>query len=249
MVGAVNIAKAHSDIFFWIGTSVRHGAYHFLAVWTEATACWSDRMLFTTNEPSMDTTSTPNPATLPLPEKERYTYADYAQLPEGAPYELIRGELVMSPSPTPFHQIIQSNLHFALARFVRTERLGQVLTAPMDVRLSEEDTVQPDLIFIAAERSHIIGEQAIDGAPDLIVEILSPSTAYRDLTTKKRLYEEHGVNEYWIVDPEQRTVEVFEHTGDRFMQHARVVEMGTAASKHLDGFSIDLTDLLQRANT
>ena len=185
----------------------------------------------------------------PLPEKERYTYDDYTQLPEGAPYELIRGELVMAPSPTPFHQIIQSNLHFALARFVRTERLGQVLTAPMDVRLSEEDTVQPDLIFIAAERSHIIGEQAIDGAPDLIVEILSPSTAYRDLTTKKRLYEEHGVREYWVVDPDSETVEVFELADERFMQHARAVEAGTTSSAVLEGFAVDLTDLFQHPNT
>jgi len=196
----------------------------------------------------METTQTPDPATLPLPEKERYTYADYAQLSEGAPYELIHGELVMSPSPTPFHQIIQSNLHFALTQFVRTEGLGQVLTAPMDVRLSEEDTVQPDLIFIATERRGIIGEQAIDGAPDLIVEILSPSTAYRDLTTKKRLYEQHGVSEYWIVDPQGQTVEVFELTDERYMQYARVIEEGTAASNLLDGFQIDLADLFQRAN-
>ena len=188
----------------------------------------------------METTASPP---LPLPEKERYTYADYAQLPEGAPYELIHGELVMSPSPTPYHQIIQSNLHFVLTQFVRKNNLGQVLAAPMDVRLSEEDTVQPDLIYIAVDRRDIIGEQAIEGAPDLIVEILSPSTAYRDLTTKKRLYEQYGVREYWIVDPEQRTVEIFELMEERFMQHARVIEEGTADSKRLDGFSIDLSDL------
>lgn len=194
----------------------------------------------------METTKTPDSGT--LPEKERYTYADYTQLPEGAPYELIHGELVMSPSPTPYHQIIQSNLHFVLTQFVRKGGLGQVLTAPMDVRLSEEDTVQPDLIFIAADRRDIIGEQAIDGAPDLIVEILSPSTAYRDLTTKKRLYEQHGVREYWIVDPEEQTVEIFELATERYMQHARVVETGTAASKLLDDFQVDLTDLFQPSN-
>ncbi|NBB75650.1 MAG: Uma2 family endonuclease [Bacteroidetes bacterium] len=196
----------------------------------------------------MDTTKTPDPATLPLPEKERYTYADYVQLPEGAPYELIHGELVMSPSPTPFHQIIQSNLHFALSQFVRNGDYGRVLTAPMDVRLSEEDTVQPDLLFIATERRALIGEKAIEGAPDLIVEILSPSTAYRDLTTKKRLYEQHGVREYWTVDPDTQAVEVHVNTDDGFTQRARVVESGTAASTLLDGFHVDLADLFPRAN-
>lgn len=182
-------------------------------------------------------------ADIPLPKKERYTYEDYAQLPEGAPYQLIHGELTMSPSPTPYHQILQSHLHFILTRLVQTQRLGQVLAAPMDVYLSEEDTVQPDLLFIAQDRLDIIGEQKIEGAPDLIVEILSPSTAYLDLTKKKRLYEAHGVKEYWTVDPEQKTVEIFENTDDGFIQHTRVVESGTAASTLLDGFTVDLDDL------
>jgi Uma2 family endonuclease len=205
-------------------------------------------MLFTARTKPMETTKTRDPAMLPLPEKERYTYTDYVQLPEGAPYELIHGELLMSPSPSTVHQRILRRLARALDAFIEQDGHGEILFAPMDVRLSEEDTVQPDLIFIAADRRDLIGEQAIEGAPDLIVEILSPSTAYRDLTIKKRLYEEHGVNEYWIVDPEQQTVEVFELADGRFMQHARVVEKGTAASKRLDGFQIDLTDLFQRAN-
>lgn len=174
----------------------------------------------------MDTTKTPDPATLPLPETERYTYADYTQLPEGAPYELIHGELVVSPSPSTLHQRILRRLARTLDAFIEQEGRGEILFAPMDVRFSEEDTVQPDLI----------------------AEILSPSTAYRDLTTKKRLYEQHGVREYWIVDPEGRTVEVFELTGERFMQHTRAVETGTTASTLLDGFQVDLTDLFQRAN-
>ena len=177
---------------------------------------------------------------LPIPEKERYTYADYAELSEGAPYELIDGDLVGSPAPTPYHQTIQSNLFFALSQFVRERNLGRVFSAPIDIRLSDQDTVQPDLAFIAQDRVDIVGEQALEGAPDLIVEILSPATAHRDLTTKKRLYEKHGVQEYWIVDPESTTVEVFQNTDDGFHQHARVVESGTAASALLDGLRIDL---------
>ena len=185
-------------------------------------------------------------AELPIPKKERYTYEDYAQLPEGAPYQLIDGELVMSPSPSTYHQHLVLRLGRALLNFAEEHQTGEVFVAPMDVYLSPEDTVQPDLIFIAQARRGIIGEQKIDGAPDLIVEILSPSTAYLDLTKKKRLYERHGVKEYWIVDPEQRTVEIFEHADGRFMQRARLVETGTAASTLLDGFEVDLADLFQQ---
>lgn len=184
-------------------------------------------------------------AELPLPEKKRYTYADYAQLPEGAPYQLIDGKLVMSPSPTALHQRLLRRLFRRLDHFVAQEGLGEVLFAPMDVYLSEENTVQPDLLFIAQDRRNIIGEQKIEGAPDLIMEILSPATAHLDLTTKKRLYEVHGVKEYWVVDPDQHTVEVFENTEGRFIQHARVVAFGTAASTLLDGCRVDLANLFQ----
>lgn len=182
-------------------------------------------------------------AELPIPQKERYTYEDYAQLPEGAPYELIRGELVMSPSPSAEHQRILRRLSWSIQQYLDESEKGEMFFAPMDVYFSEHDIPQPDLIFIANDRLDIIGEQKIESAPDLIVEILSPSTAYRDLTTKKRLYEQHGVKEYWTVDPEQRTVEIFENAKNGFIQHARVVEEGTATSKLLDGFSIDLDDL------
>lgn len=185
----------------------------------------------------MDTTE------LPIPKKERYTYEDYLQLPEGAPYELIGGELVMSPSPSAEHQRILRRLSWSIQQYLDESEKGEIFFAPMDVYFSENDTPQPDLIFIAKDRIDIIGEQKIEGAPDLIVEILSPSTAHRDLTTKKRLYEQHDVKEYWIVDPEQQAVEVFENTDRGFMQHARVVEEGAATSKLLDGFHVDLDDL------
>ncbi len=191
----------------------------------------------------METTQTPDPATLPLPEKERYTHADYAQLPEGAPYELIRGELVMSPSPSFQHQQISIRLASALFQFVEERGNGYAVAAPMDVRLSEEDTVQPDLIFIAADRHDIIGAQAIEGAPDLIVEIFSPSTTHRDVGVKKRLYEQHGVREYWTVDPDTQAVEIHVNTDDGFEQHARFVEAGTISSTVLEDFAVDLTDL------
>ena len=173
-------------------------------------------------------------------EKKVYTYEDYAQLPEGAPYQLIDGELVMSPSPTPAHQRILRSLSFALHLFVEEHDLGEILFAPMDVYLSDINTPQPDLLFIAKARLEIIGEKYIEDAPDLVMEILSPSTAYYDLKKKKRLYEASGVKEYWIVDPEAREIEVYTLVKDRFELFMREADQGTITSKLLAGFSVDL---------
>jgi len=190
--------------------------------------------------------SSPQPsdvATPAPPKKERYTYADYAELPEGAPYELIAGSLVMAPSPTFQHQQVSLRLSAALFRYVEAHKSGTVVTAPMDVMLAEDTTVQPDLVYIAHARREIIGEQRIEGAPDLIAEILSPSTAHRDVGIKKRLYEEHGVREYWTLDPESQAVEVHVNTDAGFTQHARVVEAGAVASTVINGFKVDVTEL------
>lgn len=114
----------------------------------------------------------------------------------------------MVPSPLPYHQIICRNLEEQLWKFVQAQRLGEVLFAPCDVVLSEETVVQPDILFISSERVAIIHKEEIRGAPDLIVEILSPATAQRDRTYKRTLYARSGVKEYWIVDPDAQTIEV-----------------------------------------
>jgi Uma2 family endonuclease len=188
-------------------------------------------------------TSPANRPEVDLPEKETYTYADHQQLPEGAPYELIHGHLVMSPSPSPRHQAVQSNLFFELSRFVRANERGRVFSAPLDVQLSDTDVLQPDLLYVHRDHLDCIGEQSIEGAPDLVAEILSPATAHRDLTEKKRLYETHGVREYWVVDLDTESVEVFRNAENRFEQVVRVVESGTVESTVLDGLKIDLADL------
>jgi Uma2 family endonuclease len=190
-------------------------------------------------------TSTADRPEVDLPDKDRYTYDDYRQLPEGAPYELIRGELIMSPAPTPYHQIIQANLFFELSRVVREGNRGRVVGPPLDARLDEATVLQPDLVYLSEVHTDRIGKQAIEGAPDLVAEILSPETAHRDLTEKKRLYEIHGVREYWVIDPDQRTVEVFSNTEDGFHQHARIAEAGTVTSSVLDAFETCLSDLFQ----
>ncbi len=175
-----------------------------------------------------------------LPAKKTYTYEDYAKLPEGAPYQLIGGELIMSPSPAPYHQIISRRIEFELLKFVEEKKLGEVIDAPIDVYFSETETYQPDIIFISKERLHIIGEKKIEGAPDLVIEILSESTAYYDLRHKKNVYEKTGVKEYWIVDPIEKSIEVYENTPKGFRLFMRIVEKGTISSKLLEGFSVEL---------
>ena len=177
----------------------------------------------------------------PLTEKERYTYDDYVRLPEGAPYQLINGSLVMSPAPALQHQRIVAYLYRSL--YACIEDGGEVLFSPIDVKLSDTDVLQPDLVFVAQERLNIIGEQVIDGAPDLVMEVLSPSTAHHDLTTKKRLYEMHGVHEYWVVDPKSRTVEIHTRTDAGFIQHQRRVDSGTATSALVEGLAVELDSL------
>lgn len=199
--------------------------------------------LVSQSQTAMPSSLTSDVDALPLPEKERYTYADYAELPEGAPYELIAGSLVMAPSPTFQHQQVSLRLSAALFRYVEAHETGTVITAPMDVMLEEDTTVQPDLAYIADARREIIAEQRIEGAPDLVAEILSPSTAHRDVGIKKRLYEQYGVREYWTIDPESQTIEVHANTDSGFVQHVRMVEAGIVASTIIEGFEVDMTDL------
>jgi Uma2 family endonuclease len=128
----------------------------------------------------------------------RLTVDDLEFIPEerlGDRHELIDGELIVTPVPVTRHQRVSVNLTLELGSFVRRERLGEVHVAPSGVRLHPETLVIPDLCFAAHDRLHIIGEKTIDGAPDLVIEILSPGTRRRDLTIKRELYERFAVPE------------------------------------------------------
>ena len=181
------------------------------------------------------------PATAAAPR--RATAADYLALEEGAPFQLIGGALVHEPAPTPFHQRLVVKLVVHLQRFVEEHDLGSVLLAPIDVRLDDGNVYQPDVLFISSERAAIITERRIEGAPDLVVEVLSPSTGYYDLTHKRRVYAEHGVREYWLIDPLERTVTVEPNDDGRFETLASVRNDGRVASALLDGFEIDAAAL------
>lgn len=138
----------------------------------------------------------------------RFTYQDYLQLPEDRRYEIVDGDLYMVPAPVPYHQRVSGNLEFALRSYVTEHDLGEVLHAPCDILLSETDVVQPDIFFVSKERLPIIGETNIQGAPDLVIEILSPATEQRDRGVKQKLYARGGVAEYWLVDTNGKTIEV-----------------------------------------
>ncbi len=138
------------------------------------------------------------------------TYQDLLRLPEDhLRHELIGGEHFVSPSPAVKHQRIVLNLARILSSFARAHRLGEAMVGPLDVLLTEHDVVEPDVLFVSAARANRVQERYVDGAPDLVVEVLSPSNRKLDRTKKHRLYETHGVPEYWIVDPEVESVEVY----------------------------------------
>ena len=151
---------------------------------------------------------------------EPFTYADYLHLPDnGKRWEIVRGELFMTPAPTTNHQRASRNLERLLDDYVIKHGLGEMFYAPTDVVFSDTDIAQPDLLYISKERGEIITEPNIQGAPDLIVEIKSPSTKKLDTQLKRRLYARYRVREYWLVDPEDKTVEVFVLWGRGYRLH------------------------------
>ena len=177
--------------------------------------------------------------------KRKLTYEDYAKTPEGERWELIDGELIMPPSPKEAHQSVQADLGASMHLFVREKDLGRVYFAPFDVVLSDIDTVQPDLLFVSKEQLHIITDDNIQGAPDLVVEIRSPSTARQDWTVKRELYARHGVKEYWLVDPEAATVSVLLLENGELKVSGVYGETDTLTATVLQDFTVALSDIFR----
>ena len=174
----------------------------------------------------------------------KMTYDQYCLLPEDRNrYQLFDGELVMTPSPRPRHQRIAVFLVEKLSAHVRTHDLGEVFAAPLDVVLDEYTVVQPDVFFIRRDRLSIVGEDYVEAAPDLVVEVLSPSTFHIDLRRKMKTYSQFGVEEYWIVDPEEETVEVFRRSGDKLQSTAKYSSGQSLESPLLPGFHLAVQDI------
>ena len=143
---------------------------------------------------------------------------DFKLLEEGDFCQLMNGELIMTPAPSAQHQRISRKIIKQLINYVDEKKLGEVFYAPVDVFFDDENVFEPDILFVAKERSHIILEDGIHGAPDMIIEILSVSSSYHDTKTKKRVYEKYGVKEYWIVDPIDGEVTGFENIKGKFVE-------------------------------
>ncbi len=182
--------------------------------------------------------------TQPKP-KLKFTVQDYMSTPEGTRYQLLDGEMILAPSPTDKHQRLLANLYRAVHAFVAAGNLGQVRFAPLDVVLSNHDVAQPDLMFVSNERAGIITEANVQGAPDLVVEILSPSTAEYDEGYKRALYGRHGAREYWLIDPDAETVEVLVLGAEGLSPHQVFGTGQTLESPLLEGLSLELEDLFR----
>ncbi len=165
-----------------------------------------------------------------------YRVADYQALPDEPRVELVYGRLLLMSSPVVRHQVVLMQLLEHLRATMRP-RGGRVLVAPMDVTLADHSVVQPDLLLVMQERANIIGDR-VQGAPDLLVEILSPSTARLDRGDKLRLYAESGVREYWLVDPEARAIEFLEQREARWL--VALPRGGTYRSAAITGLELEL---------
>ena len=160
-------------------------------------------------------------------ERAVLTYRDYEALPaDGRRYEILDGELSVTPAPVPRHQRVSSALFSILKGHVATRGLGEVLYAPIDVILADTTIVQPDLVYLDPTRAHLVSDRGIEGPPTLVIEILSPSTTRIDRGIKTDLYRRYGVPYYWIVDAEARTVEAYSLAEGRYAIVARVADAG-----------------------
>ena len=174
----------------------------------------------------------------------KLTYEDYRTAPEDERCELLDGNLVMVAAPNLKHQKVQGNLYYHLRRFITEHELGDLLPAPCDVVLSDTDVVQPDLLFVSQEREHLLsGGENVQGAPDLVIEILSPATAERDQGCKRELYGRCGVTEFWLVDPIAETVSIHRQRAGMLEATRTFRREQTLRSPLLTGLELHLDDV------
>jgi Uma2 family endonuclease len=176
----------------------------------------------------------------------KFTYEDFLNFPDdGKRHEIIEGEHYVTPSPTTKHQRTVTRLTVALGRYLEQHVLGELFVAPFDVVLSDLDVVEPDLLYISRERASVLTGQHVRGAPDLVLEILSPGTRKTDEVTKRKLYERCGVAEYWVVDPELDAIKIYRRVDDAFGGATEVTAEREEAvtTPLLPGFSVTLAEV------
>jgi Uma2 family endonuclease len=181
-----------------------------------------------------------------MPVDIRLTYDDYCLLPnDGKRYEIIEGELFVTPAPNFLHQIIVTRLTRYLSAFVEDNQLGLVFVSPFDVVFSQFDVVEPDLLYVSKARSSVLTDKNVQGSPDLVIEVLSPSTSKIDRTTKLKLYARFGVEEYWIIDPEGPAAEIYRREKQSLELAAKLDAKDPLTSPLFPGFSLPLLRLVE----
>jgi Uma2 family endonuclease len=184
----------------------------------------------------------PTPATI----TEKLTVEDYRATPEGARCQLVEGELVMAPAPTTQHQSVTLNLGRLIADFLDRKLLGRVFIAPCDVYLSEHNVVQPDVLFVSEANAALIHDDGVHGAPDLVIEVLSPATAQLDAKVKRRLYAKHGCKELWLVDPLLTQIQIYEFARDTAKPTRLIAEHEKFTTRLLPGLSLAAATVFKR---
>jgi Uma2 family endonuclease len=163
---------------------------------------------------------------------------------DNAYYELINGVIMKKSAPTPQHQRISMKLSRIISNYLLENKKGELLASPVDLFLDDRNAIQPDLVFVANDNQRIVTNDGIVGIPDLIVEIISPSSVMRDRVDKKNLYERLNVKEYWIIDPAYQDIEIYTILNGRYELLSGVTMLeGSLKSNILDGVSIDLKEL------
>ena len=184
-----------------------------------------------------------------FPAQGSWTYEDYCRIPEdGKRYEVIRGVLHVSPAPGYRHQRIVMDLSTMLNHFVKSRRLGEVLAAPMDVMLPGlTSPIQPDILFVSLGRAQVVKETHILGAPDLVIEVLSPSNSRAELRMRLEVFAEGGIDECWVVDPEARRIDVHVREGAVYRLQGRYGTDASARSTVIQGFEVPVASVFPDA--
>jgi Uma2 family endonuclease len=175
----------------------------------------------------------------------KLTYADYLRFPDdGLRHEIIDGKHYVTPSPATRHQRISRNLLYLVQHHLESHPIGELFAAPFDALLSDFDIVVPDLLYLSNERSPFLTSKNLQGPPDLVIEILSPSTKSRDRKLKRDLYERVGVQEYWVVDPDKDCIDVYRRSGHAFGEPTSISRTGVLTTPLLPDFELPLARVL-----
>lgn len=176
----------------------------------------------------------------------RYTHADLLVMPDdGKRREILDGELIVSPSPKSWHQLIVTNLLLAFGRYLDRHPIGRIIASPLDVIFGEFDVLEPDLIFVLNEHWDII-QDWVRGAPDLVIEVLSPGSISMDRGPKLKAYARFGVSEYWIVDPDAHAIEVYRQGDGGYELVSICGEHGSVTSPLLPEFALPVAQVFER---